>query len=87
MRELRRFSMGLPQILTLSLAVSFIIGCSSGQSAAPPVLKPTAPPERTVFDPLTQQLDKAHGVQAVADANADATRQAVDHQERGDSTP
>ncbi len=78
--------MGLPQFLTVSLAVSFIIGCSSGQSAGPP-LKPTAAPEKTVFDPLTQQLDKAHGVQAAADANAEATRQAVDHQERGDSTP
>jgi hypothetical protein len=79
--------MGLPQVLTFSLAVSFIIGCSSGPGAGSPPAAPAAPPEKTVFDPLTQQLDKAHGVQAAADANADATRQAVDHQERGDGTP
>ena len=83
--------MGTLKISTVSLAVSFILGCSSGQSAGPPgAAAPGAappPPAKTVFGPLTQQLKKAHDVQKAADANADSTRQAVDHQERGDSTP
>jgi hypothetical protein len=82
--------MGTLKISTVSLAVSFILGCSSGQSAGPPgAAAPGAapPPAKTVFDPLTQQLKKARDVQKAADANADSTRQAVDHQERGDSTP
>jgi hypothetical protein len=75
--------MGVLKILTVSLAVSFILGCSSGQSPDPPPPAKT----KTVFDPLTQQLDRAHGVQDTVDAQADATRRAVDHEERGDSNP
>ncbi len=78
--------MGMLKISTVALAVSFILGCSSGQSADPPGAA-AAPPAKTVFDPLTQQLKKAQDVQKAADANAQGTRQAVDHQERGDSTP
>jgi hypothetical protein len=40
-----------------------------------------------VFDPLTQQLERAKGVQNTVDANTDSTRQSVDHEERGDSPP
>jgi len=68
--------MGMLKISTASLAVSFILGCS-----------PPAPPAKTVFDPLTQQLDKARDVQKTVDQNSDNTRKAVDSQERGDSTP
>jgi hypothetical protein len=78
--------MGTLKIPTVSLAVSLILGCSSGKSADPPGAA-APPPAKTVFDPLTQQLKKAQDVQKAADANADNTRQAVDHQERGDSTP
>ncbi len=42
------------------------------------------PPKKTVFDPLTQQVDRAREVQKTVDQNADATRSAVDSQERGD---
>jgi hypothetical protein len=42
------------------------------------------PPKKTVFDPLTQQEDRARDVQKAVDQNADATRRAVDSQERGD---
>jgi hypothetical protein len=70
--------MGVLKVSTVALAVSFILGCSPAPSAPPP-------PPKTIFDPLTQNLDRAHGVQAAADANADATRKAVDHEERGDS--
>ena len=78
--------MGTLKISTVALAVSFILGCSSGQSTDPPRAA-AQPPAKTVFDPLTQQLKKAQDVQKAADANADSTRQAVDHQERGDSSP
>jgi len=59
--------------LTVCLAVLCVGGCSS-----PP------PPKKTVFDPLTQQEDRARDVQKAVDQNADATRRAVDSQERGD---
>ena len=74
--------MGLQNIPTVILAVCLLGACSRS-----PEPKDPPPRQPTVFDPLTQQLDKAHGVQAAADANADATRKAVDAQERGDSTP
>jgi hypothetical protein len=57
----------------MALSVSFIAGCSSPE---PP------PPAKTVFDPLTQQLDKARDVQKTVDDNAEKTRQAIDAQER-----
>ncbi len=69
------------KLSSLALAILFSIGCAPKQDPAPP------PPAKTVFDPLTQNLDKARGVQQAADANADATRKAVDSQERGDATP
>jgi len=75
--------MSVPQTMTASLAVLFILGCSSGESSAPP----PAPPQKTVFDPLTQQLDRARGVQQTVDQNAESTRKAVENQERGDAPP
>ncbi len=70
--------MDLARVATLSLSVLFIVSCGAPD---PP------PPKKTVFDPLTQQLDRARAVQKDADANADGTRKAVDSQERGDSPP
>jgi hypothetical protein len=61
---------------TVSLALLFIQGCSSSQSPDPP------PPSRTVFDPLTQQLDRARDVQNTVNQNAEATHKAVDSQEQ-----
>jgi hypothetical protein len=61
---------------TVSLAILFILGCSS-QSTDPP-------PAKTVFDPLTQQVERARAVQKTVDENANSTRQAIDSQERGD---
>lgn len=66
----------------VSLAVMSILGCSSHQSPDP---APPAP--KTVFDPLTQQLSRAKGVQNTVDANTENMRKAVDSQERGDSPP
>jgi hypothetical protein len=73
--------MSVPQNMTASLAVLFILGCSSGESSAPP-----PPPQKTVFDPLTQQTDRARGVQQTVDQNAESTRKAVENQERGDAS-
>ena len=73
--------MGVLKVSTLSLTVLFIHACSSGQSPDPP-----PPPAKTVFDPMTQQLKRAQGVQTTVDQSADKTRKAIDSQERGDSS-
>ena len=69
--------MGLFKVTTMSLSVLFIVSCAS----------PEPPPKKTVFDPLTQQLDRARDVQKTVNAQAEATSKAVDAQERGDTTP
>lgn len=74
--------MGILRGSVVSLAVMSILGCSSHQSPDP---SPPAP--KTVFDPLTQQLSRAKGVQNTVDANTENMRKAVDSQERGDSPP
>jgi hypothetical protein len=58
----------------MALAVLFTVACSA----------PEPPPKKTVFDPLTQQMDKARAVQKTVDEAADRTKKAVDEQERGD---
>ena len=67
--------MSLAKVSTLSLALLFTASCA----------EPAPPPKKTVFDPLTQQLQKARDVQKTVDANAASTRKAVDAQERGDN--
>jgi hypothetical protein len=62
----------------MALSVLFIAGCSSQE---PP------PPSKTVFDPLTQQVDKAREVQKTVDEEAEKTRKAIDAEERGAPTP
>jgi len=74
--------MGMLERWTLSLAVLFIQACSSGQSPNPP-----SPSAKSVFDPLTQQMDKARSVQGTVDQGAANTQKAIDAQERGDSSP
>jgi len=54
----------------------FIVSCSASQ---PP------PPARTVFDPLTRELDKAREVQKTVDENAAKSRQAIENQARGET--
>ena len=55
-------TMGYVKCWTMALSVMFIASCSSQD---PP------PPPKTVFDPLTQQLDKARDVQKTVDENAE----------------
>jgi len=69
--------MGWLRILTISLSALFIMSCGSDEP----------PPKKTVFDPLLQTEQRAREVQKTVDANADATRKAVDTQERGDTAP
>jgi hypothetical protein len=69
--------MGWLRVVTISLSVLFIMGCGS----------PEPPPKKTVFEPLLQSEQRARDVQKTVDANADATRKAVDTQERGDTAP
>ena len=66
--------MGYVKCWTMALAVLFTVGCSAPE---PP------PPAKTVFDPLTQQTDRAREVQKTVDEAAEKTRKAVDEQERG----
>jgi hypothetical protein len=68
--------MRLSKNVTMSLSILFIAGCAP----------PDRPPQpKTVFEPLTQQVDRAREVQKTVDEHADATRAAVDNQERGDT--
>jgi len=69
--------MGWLRILTISLPVLFIVSCGSDEP----------PPKKTVFEPMLQTEERARDVQKTVDANADATRKAVDTQERGDTAP
>ena len=69
--------MGWPKNMTIALLILFITGCAA----------PEPPAKKTVFDPLTQQMERAREVQKTVDEHADATRKAVDTQERGDTPP
>jgi PBP1b-binding outer membrane lipoprotein LpoB len=60
---------------TLLLAVLFIQGCSKADQPPDPS---AAPPQKTVFDPLTQDLDKARAVQTTVDRQAEQTRNSAD---------
>jgi len=79
------------KISTVSVAVSFILGCSPAHhtdppgNGAPPADAP--PPAKTVFDPLTKQLDRARDVQNTVNQNTENSRKALENQERGDNPP
>ena len=68
--------MGYVKWSTMALVVWFTASCGS---------EPPPPPAKTVFDPLTQQLDRAREVQKTVDENAARTRKALENQERGDA--
>ncbi|MDP8985671.1 MAG: hypothetical protein M3N97_11670 [Pseudomonadota bacterium] len=74
---------------TASLVISFILGCSSQNADPPHVETPAlaAPPEKTVFDPLTRQIDRARAVQNTVDQSADRTRDTIDNEEHGGPGP
>jgi hypothetical protein len=62
----------------MALSVLFIAACSSPE--------PPPPPAKTVFDPLTRQVDQAREVQKTVDENAERTRKQIE-QESGDNRP
>jgi hypothetical protein len=50
-----------------ALSIILVAGCSP----------PPPPPEKTVFDPLTRQMDKAREVPKTVDENAERTRKEI----------
>ncbi len=70
--------MGLSRNVTMSLSILFTVGCAPSDQP---------PPQKTVFEPLLQAEQRARDVQKTVDEHADATRKAVDTQERGDTPP
>jgi len=64
----------------LLMAPLLLCACSSDKVPEPE----PAPPSKTVFDPLTQTMDRARGVQDTVDAQSKATRQGVEQAEGGD---
>ena len=70
--------MATVKCVTMLLSVLFIASCSE-----PP--EPPPPKTKTVFDPLTTQLDHARDVQKTIDESAERNRKAVEKQERGDN--
>jgi hypothetical protein len=73
--------MGMLERWTLLLGVLFIQACSPGQ---PP--EPKSQSSATVFDPMTQQMDKARAVQGTVNQQAADTQKAIDAEERGTSS-
>ena len=71
MRDFHRF---LPLLTAVLLC-----GCSADKA---PEAEAT-PPSKTVFDPLTQTMDRARGVQGTVDAQSQATRQGIEQAEGG----
>jgi hypothetical protein len=71
--------MGYVKCSTMALAVLFITACSSPE--------PPPPPAKTVFDPLTRQVDRTLEVQKTVDENAEKTRKEIENQERADNRP
>lgn len=69
--------MGYVKWSSAALSVLLIAGCSS----------PEPPPAKTVFDPMTSQMDKAREVQKTVDENAERTRKEIENQERGENRP
>jgi hypothetical protein len=63
------------------LQLSTILTCAVLSAACSPDKAPDpspAPPQKTVFDPLTQQMDRARQVQGTVDAQTQDTRKAID---------
>ena len=68
-------AMNFLKISTMAVSLLFIVGCSD-----PP------PPQKTFADPLLKQKQRAADVQQTIDDSAQRNRDAVDKQERGDSS-
>lgn len=68
-----------------SVLLAVLVACCGTLMAcsAPPA---PPPPEKTVFDPLKRDMDRARDVQKTVNQHADDTRKNVDAQERGDDS-
>ncbi len=65
----------------MALPLAYLAGCSPSNEPAP------KPPEKNVFDSLTQTEQRARGVQKTLDHSASRARQSVAAQEGGDPAP
>ena len=68
-------------ICLMALPLACFAGCSPSSEPAP------KPPEKNVFDSLTQTEQRARDVQKTLDDSASRARQSVAAQERGDPAP
>ena len=72
------------RVYSLSTILTFAVllaACSPDKAPdAPP-----APPQKTVFDPLTQQMDRARQVQGTVDTQTQDTRKAIEAAEGGEA--
>ncbi len=75
--------MGTLKRSSVFLAVTLACHGTLTACSAPP---PPPPPEKTVFDPLKQDMERAREVQKTVNQQADDTRKNVDAQERGDDS-
>ena len=73
--------MRVMQLSTIWACAVLLAACSPDKAPDPP----PAPPQKTVFDPLTQQMDRARQVQGTVDAQTQDTRKAIEAAEG--STP
>ena len=62
------------QLSTLLTFAGLLVACSPDKAPDPP----PAPPQKTVFDPLTQQMDRARQVQGTVDTQTQDTRKAIE---------
>ena len=76
MRVSRCWKLILPSI--------FLAACSAGKNPEP--APAPAPPQKTVFDPLTQQMDRARKVQGTVDEQQADTRKQLDSAENGEAS-
>jgi hypothetical protein len=70
------------------LALSIVVTCTVALAACSPDKAPDAPPappQKTVFDPLTQQMDRARQVQGTVDTQTQDTRKAIEAAEGGEA--
>jgi hypothetical protein len=76
-----RFAMSLAMLVALASA---LCACGSHDADEAPKAAAAAPPQKTVFDPQLQALQRAKDVQKTLDAEQKRNNQAIDDAEKGE---